>query len=367
MRQTADQQASNLAYKRVVIAVMTGIALDSVWALLNSSPKESWRFISYISDSVYLVVVGLVSCLWLIFIETKLGYATRKPGYRRFRPSIFMPMSLLVILSFISPWTGTLYFLDANNKFQYGPYYVIILIISIFYLTYASVEVLMNTTRGNPVKSREESLTLLTFFALPTLGGLINEFFMYIPATWPLCALSLLIIYENFQNFQISTDGLTGINNRRQFDRYMGTLTDASRHGQIYYLFMMDIDSFKMINDVYGHYEGDNALRETAEILKQVCRNYNAFLARYGGDEFVILVSFLEDAQSELLREEIKTLFAQRNQETSKRYAIRLSVGVERFRAGSEMSISEVIRGADKALYEEKERSHQSIDKSFAD
>ena len=130
---------------------------------------------------------------------------------------------------------------------------------------------------------------------------------------------------------------------------------------------MMDIDSFKMINDVYGHYEGDNALRETAEILKQVCRNYNAFLARYGGDEFVILVSFLEDAQSELLREEIKTLFAQRNQETSKRYAIRLSVGVERFRAGSEMSISEVIRGADKALYEEKERSHQSIDKSFAD
>ncbi len=92
-----------------------------------------------------------------------------------------------------------------------------------------------------------------------------------------------------------STDQLTGVYNRRQFERsLLERLSAAERHKHKVALMFIDIDHFKMVNDSLGHDIGDLLLRETAERLKS-CLRADDLIARIGGDEFVVILSNLEE------------------------------------------------------------------------
>ena len=69
---------------------------------------------------------------------------------------------------------------------------------------------------------------------------------------------------------------------------------------------MMDVDGFKQINDTYGHFYGDSILVAVSEILKTSCRNTNAFLARYGGDEFCIVMPASADAGAQEILDQVQ-------------------------------------------------------------
>ena len=93
-------------------------------------------------------------------------------------------------------------------------------------------------------------------------------------------SLSVLLVFINVQNKQISIDTLTGINNRRQLALYIASeLSALSKKGELYYL-IMDVDKFKSINDTYGHLEGDNALIKIASLLNSLCEIKNDYSCR---------------------------------------------------------------------------------------
>ncbi len=88
-----------------------------------------------------------------------------------------------------------------------------------------------------------------------------------------------------------STDGLTGLANRRQFDKILlEEIARARRHSHPLALILLDIDFFKHFNDRYGHQAGDDCLRAVAQALKKVGRRSSDFVARYGGEEFAIIL-----------------------------------------------------------------------------
>src|SRR5262249_57384309 len=88
-----------------------------------------------------------------------------------------------------------------------------------------------------------------------------------------------------------SIDGLTGIANRRQFDaRLDEEWRRAIRGGQWLSLAMLDIDHFKEFNDHYGHAQGDECLRQVAQLLAAGCRRPADLVARYGGEEFALVL-----------------------------------------------------------------------------
>ena len=88
----------------------------------------------------------------------------------------------------------------------------------------------------------------------------------------------------------VAQDGLTGLNNRRRLDQYMWELDERSGERETCCYLLMDVNKFKKVNDTYGHVTGDEVLRLVAEQLKRTFGNMQAFLARYGGDEFVVIV-----------------------------------------------------------------------------
>jgi diguanylate cyclase (GGDEF)-like protein len=86
-------------------------------------------------------------------------------------------------------------------------------------------------------------------------------------------------------------DGLTGIANRRMFDSVMELeWLNARRNKQPISLIMVDIDYFKQYNDHYGHIQGDDSLKRVAQVLSKVATRSRDFCARFGGEEFVLVL-----------------------------------------------------------------------------
>jgi diguanylate cyclase (GGDEF)-like protein len=116
---------------------------------------------------------------------------------------------------------------------------------------------------------------------------------------------------------------------------------------------MLDINSFKNINDQYGHYTGDEALKHASALLKQTFDN-RAFLSRYGGDEFVILLEVeskhdLDEAINELRENVIKF-----NKMNMLSYEIDFSIGAGIYQKATFMSVQEFINYIDSLMYQDK-------------
>ena len=102
-------------------------------------------------------------------------------------------------------------------------------------------------------------------------------------------------------------DALTGIANRRAFDeRFAESWSRAAEQKTCLAMLMIDIDKFKQYNDIYGHLRGDRCLAEVAEALARVVHGPNALAARFGGEEFVVMLSNLATAECHKVAERLR-------------------------------------------------------------
>jgi diguanylate cyclase (GGDEF)-like protein len=119
---------------------------------------------------------------------------------------------------------------------------------------------------------------------------------------------------------------------------------------------MIDIDFFKSYNDAYGHQEGDECLKNVADTLKQVFKRAGDLVARYGGEEFVILLPDLDVVQAQALAEQIHQHLARLNltHHQSPYGRATVSIGVASCVPNTSLAPSDLVKEADKALYQAK-------------
>ncbi len=157
-------------------------------------------------------------------------------------------------------------------------------------------------------------------------------------------------------------DPLTGLPNRRFFFDHANLIFENSkRYGTPFSLLVMDIDFFKKINDTYGHDAGDLVLKSFADVLRKSIRQSD-LPARFGGEEFVLLMSNTNLQQAKVVAERIRTNF-QNSLIVYEGNEIKatLSGGLASFPAGVE-KIDELIKMADEALYKAKESGRNRIE-----
>ena len=147
-------------------------------------------------------------------------------------------------------------------------------------------------------------------------------------------------------------DELTGLYNRFGLSRFGLRRYDdlLAVHGSVQILFI-DMDDMKAINDRFGHEAGDSALRITARILEQTC-SPDAFIMRYGGDEFVIV----DSAGNLRLAEDITAAAEEYNRSSGMPFGLGFSVGVFRTGSGDHIPLDECIRMADTLMYRTKQK-----------
>lgn len=161
------------------------------------------------------------------------------------------------------------------------------------------------------------------------------------------------------------TDGLTGLYNRRYFfELAVREFSAAVRYQHPITIILFDIDGFKHINDTFGHMLGDKVLEIVAQTTLSQVRDVDV-LARYGGDEFIILLPQTGERQAFFTADRIRERVASMPiTEEGTRLAITLSIGVsELSHTLQDQSVDAVIRCADQALYMAKQsgRNHTII------
>ena len=150
------------------------------------------------------------------------------------------------------------------------------------------------------------------------------------------------------------TDDLTGLYNRRGF-LILGlqNLKLAIRTGYSLLLFFADIDQFKHVNDSLGHLEGDAFLIGCAEVLKSTFRASD-IIARFGGDEFVILAQESAESSCEAIFHRLESALQLLNEKVDSSHKLSLSVGLARFDPHNPVSLGELLSLADREMFERK-------------
>jgi diguanylate cyclase (GGDEF)-like protein len=163
-------------------------------------------------------------------------------------------------------------------------------------------------------------------------------------------ALHNAFVFQKLQQQSI-TDGLTGVKTRRFFwESLSGEWKRASRSGRPFSVVLIDLDKFKEVNDTMGHFEGDLVLARVGRLLEQKSRQSNV-VARYGGDEFIVLMPETGPEQAQVLAERLRLWLA--GDPMLSEHKITGSFGVASFPMHG-FSIEDIIRVADAGMYVSK-------------
>jgi diguanylate cyclase (GGDEF)-like protein len=160
------------------------------------------------------------------------------------------------------------------------------------------------------------------------------------------------------------TDPLTEIYNRRHFETiFKKEFTRVIRYKTPLSCLMIDIDHFKRINDTFGHQTGDSVLKEIAQIIKSCLRTEVDIVARWGGEEFIVLLTQTkkEEAFNPALRM-VKTISENAFSGITSHEQITISIGIAGAPDPSIDNGENLIRAADNALYEAKNKGRNRIE-----
>lgn len=346
---SAKETKSRFLSSIIVSMIIYGI-FDGLWALCFFNIVPNAQTLIKYTRIGYYIVGGIATYAWFMYLE--LVMESMVFNSRKLRLILLIPILVSTLLVIFLGLFGP----DPTQKTIWS--YLTVLgftIIPFLYMIFASVHAIVMAFKKNTLLERKTYLRYGLYPILLMMLVFVQVYFQEIATLEFGTTLLLTALYINSQSKLVSTDSLTGLNNRNELNRY---LAEAQEFNSLY-IMMIDIDRFKTINDKFGHVEGDKAIRYVADCLKKSLSKskQRQFLGRYGGDEFIIVARNTND-------EEISELISIINKELkdgtgkSSDYEIVVSIGYSK--KDDSKSIKDVIEEADKALYIEKEKHHRA-------
>lgn len=209
------------------------------------------------------------------------------------------------------------------------------------------------------------SIIILTIDLVGAPNALVNQYFendlimagIFILTAWPL-GFYVKIEGSHIEQLkcQANEDGLTGLYNHRYFhDKLREKMILSEKEKKPISMIIMDIDYFKHYNDLYGHQNGDEVLRNIGALLKEIARKQD-IVARYGGEEFAIILPNTSENEAISIAENIrkkieKTYFQGEENQPNGRLTVSIGISVYPDKAKNDV---EFIKSADDALYRAK-------------
>ena len=355
-----DRQERQIKYDHALIAFMLYFVSDIFWAALVAGIVPMNELTSVISNFANYILMSGVTYTWLNYVMAVEKTPNRNRLLNKFAvlfPFIVSTLSLIIVY-IVAPQV----LLD--EQFMVLPVYNVFLI-AVPCINIAAV--IIHTfkkagSEGNPVE-RKKHIYIGLFPLIAVFTGFIQIIFLPDKPIFCFgCTILMLLIYIQSMETQISMDPLTKLNNRSQLMRYISQSSNLRIEGKKTYVVMADVNGFKAINDTYGHAEGDAALTIIAESIKEATADTAAFLGRYGGDEFVLIVYAADESELTALISEIKRIIDAECEKKERPYKLSISAGYDELQRGSD-TFQKCILRADKKLYLDKEYSKLNVDK----
>ncbi len=287
-----------------VVMMLFAIALASRSVQIN--PRNRWYILSAFSLLVLLGTelfayqvddVGVASQIFYHRATNVLGFSLSPvvcffllhfigySSFRKYSPVLVVPLILNSMFSLASYWTGWSFFVDGQNIYRRGPFFLVSTVITLFYYG-LSILYLVQSLRRYESSDR---LLLLCILVTPIIGFVVQMLFPRVLTLWPGIALSLLLFYLFFLEQRYSIDTLTGLRNRTMFMRDILDLQRTSRDAAS--IVVLDVNYLKKANDTWGHKAGDELLMHAGSLIERCFRGL--------GKVFAVISTKIDDKEIE--------------------------------------------------------------------
>lgn len=352
-QQHGQGSAEGYIFRLMLVACIFLCLADMAAGILRGRTFKTVRTLLEISNIIYYVMITVIGYLWTLFVNARLNNSSR------LKTLLWaIPMVVVTAVAVSNYWTDLLFSLNEENMYVRESGIYLHWIVSWLYLVIPTVKIGRHIMAEENRSRRHELHILLYFIIGPATAAIIQMIFYGVSCFQVGLLISLFIVFLADQNNQILTDTLTGLNNRRGLSRY---IDEFVRHheGKELFVMMIDLDNFKKINDRLSHFIGDQALKQTAALLKAVCGRHGSglFLCRYGGDEFVIAGSSSDQHFLPQLERSLDDEFKAAAEKTTEPYSLSVSIGTASGIVGRSEDAIALLKQADKQMYAEKKRT----------
>lgn len=341
----------NIKFSMIAVCAVY-LCSDLIWYLLSSHYIARFFWAVYIFKMLFFISRIVFVYLWYLVSELNYNVNVLDRPYKIWISLI--PVAISVIITLFTPFKNILFSISKDGVYSRGSHYNLLFIIFMIYLLVIQYRCGFRMYAKKYYAERQKYIAVFLFCLPLFICGIIQYIFTGMPVVGIGMVLGLLQMQLSTQNELITIDELTGLNNRTQMLKYlenkMHVYDNSGTTSNSLFLFVIDVDDFKSINDTYGHVVGDEALKTVATCLKRICGRYNCFGCRFGGDEFIIIGELYDFAAAEAISVEINKEIQMENFVQGNFFKLQVSIGYAQ-KDFTVNTIPDFIDKADKMLY----------------
>lgn len=333
---------SSRLFKAVVLNAGLILIFEVLSWIFEGKPGTFNYIMNYLFNYTLFVFSTVVPSFWLSYIHYKVyGDIEKIRKYLWFQ----FPVFLSFILATINIFYPIIFTISRDtNVFERLP------LISInFVIAYVLILLSLYITLKERKRIKTTVLiTVVIFVVLPTIASILQFFNFGLIIMYPFIGLSVIVCYLFLETQEVAVDYLTGVYSRSRFDEFVDSKINKNDE---FCVTMLDLDDFKNFNDEYGHNVGDSILIQFAKLVKQeFCEG--SLVARYGGDEFVVVCDCLEGNELNKFRNQIREKIKESSDPIFNK--VRFSFGYSFRTKENKFNYDDLLIKSDKKMYEDK-------------
>ena len=329
-------------YNLLLIVTFTATLCETLSFLIDGKIGFLFYILQYISNTIAAGISIIIGYCWCLFVE----YHIHR-NFKRIKKKsriLAVPLIIATILIFINLLgTGIIFDISKENVYTRGPMnFILYIFVFVYYIE--SIYTVQ--------KAKNDSILVeffpIYFFIIPCMiGTMIQGFFFGISTIWLCVAIAFILVYIEIQISISFIDDLSGLYNRKYMNHYLNKLqNNKAKH---VYGFLMDINDFKTINDIYGHLKGDQAIIQFGKILQHSI-DKDSVAIHMGGDEFVIFAILKSNEEALALKKHIEQNVRQFNIHSKEPFHLSFSIGIAKYNG----NIDTFLSAMDDSMYEAK-------------
>ena len=334
----------NKIFSFLVLSNFLILLFDAITIVFDGKTDAFSVFILPLSMFLYYFMHPVIIIAWAFYVDYHI-YADDK----RFKNLALLLSPFLIvntIFASLSLFDNYIFYIDNSNSYVRGELFYIVVFTSYILMFITMIHLLIQ--RHN---IRKLDFNALFFFPFPPLLVAVYQVLNQgVQLIWPFMSLSVLLVYISVQSRITSTDSLTGVFNRSEYEFQVEQKSKGVTNNKKIGGIMIDVNDLKLINDRYMHHTGDLVLVKLAEILKNSVRK-DDFVARIGGDEFVIIFDADDTHLLQTIVKRIRDRIDLYNHDQSQKFELSVSIGYGLYDQSKFDSFQDFIKELDRRMY----------------
>ncbi len=331
----------------MLIVIACSCMMEALAYLVDGKTWKGARELSMgINTWLYLANPGF-STMWCLYVDYRMYQSQNR--MKLFRPLLLLTAVLYFII-LCNAFGGYLFTISDDNIYRRMPLSYVFFAMPVVYVTVSVADVYRYKKKHGGLSFFPIQIFLTLFF----LGVLIQALFYGVSIAWCSLALAVAGVYMSLQNQLLYKDPLTGLFNRY----YLNYMFKSQAWGQsgIHSGIMIDVDEFKIINDLHGHAAGDQALCDAAGVIAESVPD-NSTVIRFAGDEFIVLLRTGSPEEADAVAQNIARSIQLFNSQNDRPYQLSLSMGTTVYQAGTTTQ-DQFLEEMDHRMYENKQKKY---------